>query len=72
VCFFFFFQIFAYFLFSSSFFFSVAAHYYAATGSTYYQNMALRGLAYWTYYVDFDGCPASYESGQSKSSDRGG
>jgi len=38
----------------------------------FYKNMSKRLLAWWTYYVDRDGCPAAKEDGISKDSDRGG
>jgi len=37
-----------------------------SNSAAYWRNMAERGLAYWTYYVDSDGCPSALEQAGSE------
>jgi len=51
---------------------AISALYAYRTGSSAYHDMAVRGLAWWTYFVDNDGCPSAKEDGALKPEDRGG
>jgi hypothetical protein len=51
---------------------AISAMYGAVTGAAEWTERATRALAYWTYFIDADGCPTAQEWGVSTAANRGG